>query len=61
MKRRLRRPGSHASAAFVVTVLLAVAASVSTLVPHPTVRTAQVADSLVHSHLEQLVPAEILE
>lgn len=57
MKRRLR-PGSHASAAFAITVLLAVAASVTTLVPH---QTAQVADSLVHSHLDQLVPAGLFD
>ncbi|MGD9774138.1 hypothetical protein [Diaphorobacter sp. J5-51] len=57
MKRRLR-PGSHASAAFAITVLLAVAASVTTLVPH---QTAQVADSLVHSQLDQLVPAGLFD
>ena len=57
MKRHFR-PGSRAYAAFVVTVVLAFAASVMTLVPHqPT----QVADSQVHSQLEQLVPAGVFD
>ena len=57
MKRHFR-PGSRAYAAFVVTVALAFAASVRTLVPHPT---APVADSQVHSQLEQLVPAGVFD
>ena len=53
---RHRRPGSHAAAAFAVTVLLALAAYGMTLVPR---QTAQAADSQVHSQLDQLVPAEM--
>ncbi|WP_172751389.1 hypothetical protein [Diaphorobacter sp. LR2014-1] len=57
MKRHFR-PGSRAYVAFVVTVVLAFAASVMTLVPH---QTTQVADSQVHSQLEQLVPAGVFD
>lgn len=57
MKRHLR-PGSRAFAAFVVTVLLALAASVLTLVPH---QTTQVADSQVHHRWDQLVPAGVFD
>ena len=55
---RHRRPGSHAAIAFAVTVLLALMAFGMTLEPP---QTAQVADSQVHSSLEQLVPAEVFD
>ena len=44
--------------AFVVTVLLAVVASVLTLLPR---HAAQVADSQVHLDIEQLLPAGLLD
>ncbi|WP_019375333.1 hypothetical protein [Melaminivora alkalimesophila] len=57
MKRPSRIP-TPALAAFVLTVLLALAASVTTLLRHQSV---QVADSQVHKAIEQLLPAELLD
>ncbi|SDM37703.1 hypothetical protein SAMN05428957_10585 [Oryzisolibacter propanilivorax] len=56
--KRLLNSSTPAFAAFVVTVLLAVAASVTTLWPHQTV---QVADSQVHPQIDQLIPTGMLD
>ncbi|GEM_PF-1348129 len=53
MKRPLHS-STPALAAFVITVLLALLAGGMTLLPH---QTTQVADSQVHTQIEQLVPA----
>ncbi|WP_313076162.1 hypothetical protein [Melaminivora sp.] len=51
------RSRSPALATFVLTVVLAVVASATTLLPQQSV---QVVDSQVHKTIEQLLPAEML-
>lgn len=57
MKRRLHS-STPALAAFVITVLLALFAGAMTLLPH---QTTQVADSQVHTQIEQLLPSGLLD
>ncbi len=56
--KHLFRSSVSALAAFLITVLLALAASFTTLLPR---QTAQVADSQVHPHIDQLLPAGLLD
>lgn len=56
--KRLPRSSTPALTAFVVTVLLALMASLTTLWPHQTV---QVADSLVHAQIELLLPSGMFD
>ncbi len=56
--KRHNYSSTPALAAFAVTVLLAVAASATTLLP---AQTAEVADSQVHLQIDQLIPPGVLD